>query len=168
MSTVVDIPGGQATLRGREELRMRHRRLIETAGLAAASIISRLPADAADNPAALADIRMSMDESEALMRVQDATIVALLDSWTLPDELPTMATVGDMDPKVYDALAQATKELGAATLAAENFEPSPDRTDPTGGSKTSVMSSTVVSEPTLTLTPPPAGESTPTGSFTAV
>lgn len=43
----------------------------------------------------------------AFNRLNGAVVVALLKSWSLPDPLPTMDDVGDVDADVYDALAVA-------------------------------------------------------------
>lgn len=121
----VPIPGGSADLREHTEIKVRHRRLVESASVGAATALAKLPSDQAELEAAtLADLDLTEAEADNLFRLQDATIVAALDSWTLPDPIPTLATVGDLDPEVYDALAEATRELGTAIAGAEDFEPS--------------------------------------------
>lgn len=125
----VEIPGGNAQLREKTEIKVRHRRLVESASVGAAVALSKLPSDPAELEAAtLADLRLTTDEADGLFKLQDATIVAALDSWTLPDPIPTLTTVGDLAPDVYDALAEASRELGTA-IATEDFDP-PAPTDP--------------------------------------
>ena len=120
----VEIPGGNAQLREKHEIKVRHRRLVESASVGAAVALAKLPSDEAELEAAtLADLDLTTDEADGLFKLQDATIVAALDSWTLPDPIPTLATVGDLDPDVYDALAEATRELGTAIATEENFDP---------------------------------------------
>jgi hypothetical protein len=120
----VEIPGGNAQLREKHEIKVRHRRLVESASVGAAVALSKLPSDEAELEAAtLADLGLTTDEADGLFKLQDATIVAALDSWTLPDPIPTLATVGDLDPDVYDALAEATRELGTAIATEESFDP---------------------------------------------
>jgi len=121
----VPVPGGSADLREQNEIKVRHRRLVESASVGAATALAKLPSDQAELEAAtLAELDLTEAEADNLFRLQDATIVAALDSWTLPGPTPTLATVGDLDPEVYDALAEATRELGTAIAGAEDFEPS--------------------------------------------
>ncbi len=144
MSRIVEIPGGTAVLRDPDDLKIRHRRLVESAAVAASGVLARIPQDAlgdGSDPEAVAEaaaaLSMTRAEADAMYELQDATIVALLERWTLPDDLPTMETVGDMDPKVYDALAEATKAAGAKVAAATDFGPDPEDGSPTVGSEPS-------------------------------
>lgn len=146
MSTIVPIPGGEATIRDVKDLRVKHRRLIEAATIGAASALSRLPQDLAGDGEDLTEVpieamtNLTAKDATALMELQDATIVALLQDWTLRDErgvpvpLPTMETVGDLSPEVYDALAQATRTAAADLGRAADLGPSPDPKAPTDGS----------------------------------
>lgn len=144
MSRTVDIPGGQATLRETKDLRVKHRRLLEVAAMAAAPVYGRLPADLPTDPDELAKVNilelgvdLTPGEITRLMELQDATIVALLESWTLADPLPTMDTLGDMDPEVYDALAEATKADGARIAQENDISVSPDPKVATSSSSSS-------------------------------
>ena len=102
----VEIPGGNAQLREKHEIKVRHRRLIEAASVGAAVALSKLPTDQDElETATLTDLKLTKDEAGSLFELQDATIVAALDSWTRPEAIPTLATVGDLDPEVYDAQA---------------------------------------------------------------
>lgn len=161
---VVQIPGGTALLREKGDLKQGHRRLIETAALAAGDVLHRL----GENPPKeqLAAMRLSWEDSEAVLRLQDATILAVLDSWSLADPVPTMATLGEMDTDLYDALAQATKSLGAEVAKETDFSFSPDHSSPTGGSAPSNTPSTAGSEPASTPTPQAGGVSTATAAST--
>lgn len=174
MSTIVKLPGGAtATLRDPASLKVRQRRIIEVAGLSAANIISRIPQESAGGSpdeieGAIGSLELSRADSTALMDLQDATIVAFLESWTLPQPLPTMDTVGDMDLDVYDALAQATKELGAPLAAGTvDFSPKPMTVDsPTVPSSSSDTHLTADPQTTPTQPSSPDGTSTATASST--
>lgn len=154
MSKTIDIPGGQATLRDPNELKVRQRRLIEAARADLAISMSKITpellesAQGADREDAarlgremLAQgVNFGTEDWRRIWAFQDATIIALLESWTLPDALPTMETIEDMDEVVYDVLADATKQEGAAMAqgeAAADFSPNPDQGRPTGPSSVS-------------------------------
>lgn len=123
---VVEIPGGTATLREKPDIKVRHRRLIEAAGIAAAPLLARLPNDRGEKEAlSEADViglGVSKQEATALFELGDATIVAALAAWSLPDPLPTLETIGDLDPELYEALGTVCAELGAE-VTEETFEP---------------------------------------------
>lgn len=157
----VEIPGGTAMLRERADMKMRHRRIMEVAAVMAQPAVSKartalktdargaLVLDKNDRPVvdkAKADaIRYTTDEANAMLEAQDATIFAMLESWSLPEPMPQhLEDIGDMDPAVYDALALASKDDGADVLVGEtSFKESPDRDRPTGSSASSNGSSTV-------------------------
>ena len=120
----VEIPGGTAVLREREDVRVRNRRLVENATVAAMPALEKVNPEGEQQ-------NLSTEEADSLFALQDATIVALLVSWTLQEQIPTLSTVGDMDPEIYDALAQATRETGAEVVSAESFDPTPDDGSPT-------------------------------------
>ena len=124
----ITIPGGTALLREREEIKVRHRRLIEAASVAAASAVSKLPQDNTNlDMVQIASLDLTAAEANSLFALQDATIIATLESWTLPDPIPTLDTIGDLDPGLYDAVAEATREEGQQIAAKVDFEPA----DPT-------------------------------------
>lgn len=164
MSKIIEIPGGTAELREPSELRVRDRRLIETAALAAASVIAKLP-DSSDAEALaktkLSDLNLDRHEANALMELQDATIVAFVVEPKL-----TMDTIGDLTPEVYDALTQATRSLGADVARGVDFSPNPDKSTPTGPSSDSDGSLRDEATLTLIVPPRPSGESTSTESST--
>lgn len=120
----VSIPGGTAELREKHEIKVRHKRLVEIASIGAAGALAKLPADQDElESATLAELDLTSEEAERLFALQDATIIASLDSWTLPGPIPTLATIGDLDPDVFDALAEATRDTGTALAAGVNFDP---------------------------------------------
>lgn len=126
----VDIPGGTAELREGADLKVRHRRLIEAAAIAAGAALPKLPTNLEELESLdIATLDLSIEETNSLFALQDATIVAAVASWTLPGPLPTLETAGDLDTAVYDALAEATREMGAATATGVDFDP-PDPSSP--------------------------------------
>ncbi len=171
----IDIPGGQAVLRDQpDELRVRQSRLIQTTALAAGALFGKLkevlptngqPVDVQALAASMPD--MTRTEAATLLEVQDAMLVALLVSWTLPDPLPTMDTVQDMEADVYQTLTAAVTKanLGAMFTKAIDFSSPVDKAGPT--TLPSLSDGPSKDEPS-TLTPPSPtdGESTATENFT--
>ena len=142
MSTSVTIPGGTAFFRDPADMRERHRRVIRTAFAPMAGAFEKVPRDIAERAvgegdaaqaarqqagaivaAAMARTRL---DANALLEMRDAVIVALLESWTLRDPLPTMETLGDLPPDLYDALSEGAEPLTEAAYAVAlptSFEP---------------------------------------------
>jgi hypothetical protein len=120
---IVEIPGGQAEIREKGDVKVRHRRIIESAGVAAAPVIAKLDPDTVDEET-IVDLHMNRVEAMKVFELQDATIVALLAAWTRPEPLPTMETIEDLDPEVYEALAEATRDIGAVIAQGDSFGPS--------------------------------------------
>ena len=158
MSTAVDLPdGGTAYLRDPADLRERHKRLIRTAMVPLAEVFAAVPEELAkaasgDGPEAVA-ARMeaqrivtrgikTRQQAAAMNEVDDAVVVASLLRWTLPDELPTMDTIQDLDPDVYAALLKAVGGQSAAVVQASfptdfSTKPKKDVNAPFGGSNAS-------------------------------
>ena len=116
----VDLPnGGWARLVTADEITTGRRRLVEIASAVYANALS------SDDPEA---------EPRALMRVQDATLVALLDRWSLDRPLPTLDTIEDVPANVYDALQEAAAARGrevSEAVAGVDFSVTPDKESPT-------------------------------------
>jgi len=126
----VEIPGGVAHLREPAEIRVRHKRPIEAASLGAAAVLAKLPGDQEKLEALdMSELGLTSAESILLFELQDATILGVLASWTLDEPIPTVDTIGDMRPAVYEALALATRETGAAIAKGVDFDP-PDPKSP--------------------------------------
>ncbi len=124
----VTIPGGTASLREMHEIKVRHRRIIETAAIAAVPALAKLPSSLEELATAkLSELNLSKEEATSLFELQDATIVASLDSWTRPEPIPTLDTIGDLDEDVYEALSLASRDLGAAVASGVDFDPSDPR-----------------------------------------
>jgi len=142
----VELPnGGWADIRTENEIKVRQRKLIRSAAMAAISAVGHLPdslpTDAVEaSKVDMSTLDLSMEEADSLQAMQEATVVAFLAAWSLPEELPTMATVGDMDVVVFDALAEATAERGAKMMLADSAHaPTPKDVpgNPTGSSDAS-------------------------------
>lgn len=173
----VEIPGGTAEIRDRADIKERQRRLVQSAAMAASSVMAKLPDDLAsldteDAEAvqtvsqAMSGVSLSAADANLLQELQDATIVALLASWTLAEPLPTLETVLDLDTDLYDALAQATKDQGVALAQATDFTPDADKASPTTPSSGSDGPLRADTEQPLTPESSGAGESTATASST--
>lgn len=163
MTTTIPIPGGEAVLRDANELTERQRRLVRNTTVVASGVLGRVPKEllqaqedavkaATDDPdsvsaraavaaateavdRAVIGLNLSMEDAEKISSLQDAAIIALLVSWTLPAPLPTVETVQDLPGALYDALALASRGLSAAVSV--DFSPDPDQTSPTGPSSDS-------------------------------
>jgi hypothetical protein len=147
----VDVPGGTAKFKTREELRGRDTKLVKAAVIAAQSAIQKLGDDAERKPGetdAQAAARLSKalqekkitftaQEATSLLDMREAIAVAYLHSWTLELPLPTLETIGDLPDKLYEALDDAIGgELLNATTG-QDFSPNPDQSSPTGPSSAS-------------------------------
>jgi hypothetical protein len=113
----VDIPGGKATLYEANEIPNRLRVLVEDATLAAAGVVTRLQGmedlevpEGEDSISAglaqAAKLGLTRQEANALRELREATAVACLKSWTLPQPLPTMDTVRDLPADLYEAILE--------------------------------------------------------------
>lgn len=141
----VDIPGGTAVLRDRSELTVRQKRAIEKALIHIAPALPKMMeikqrADAAmsgedgqeragvQEQDAQSQPALSDEEIDNSYALQNATIIAYLHSWSLPDPIP--ADIEDMPADVYEALAGHCAGLQEEP---SGFEPSPEPDErPTG------------------------------------
>jgi hypothetical protein len=154
----VDIPGGTAQLREKQDIKVRQRQLIESRAVAASSALEKLP-DTMDELEAfdLSKSGMSAAEADSLFALQSATIVAALASWSLPDPLPTIDTIDDMDQELYDALGEVTTSVGKEIVKPDVFDPPSPHSEeflssPTTPSDDSVIVSRADQAP-LSMTP---------------
>ena len=148
----VEIPGGVAHLREQHEVRTRHKQLVEAASVAAASGLRKLYGRSQEDLESLdmGELHLDLRESMAMIDLQNATIIALLSSWTLGIPVPDMDTIGDLDPAVTEALVDATREDGAALALGVDFSPpdpkSPEMegspTEPSAGSDSGLRADT--------------------------
>lgn len=145
MSKVIEIPGGQATLRDVKELPVRLSRAISRAEMHAAAIANRMPKDLVDRAREDANVDreelgmeilrrgydVSQGDLDAVWDLQDAKILGLLESWTLVEPVPTTKeALQELPENLYTALADGVEEQGRL----DNFEPTPDQSRPTGPS----------------------------------
>lgn len=143
MSTVVPIPGGTATLRDKL-VSERQFRFLESAFMTAAPAMAKLERAGAggdmpeeERAAAMGRVAFTREESDAMLALQDAAIVAFLEDWSLNVPLPTIANVEDLSREVYQALALATQGRAADELGGADFSPNPSKESPTTGSSSS-------------------------------
>lgn len=140
----IDLPGGGwAEVREATDLKIRHKHMLGSASVNAARAIGKLEAqlpedfpkdpklrasalEALDVTPYLASGALDFDDAQALQKIQEITVVAFLAKWSLPDAIPTVATVGDMDEDIYEAIAQATKDDAARALGGIDFDPTPE------------------------------------------
>lgn len=155
MSTPVELPNGYtAYLRDPADLKERHKRLIRTAMVPLAEVFAAVPEELAkaasgtgpEAEGARAQAQRivtrgikTRQQAAAMNEVDDAVVVASLSRWTLPDELPTMDTIQDLDPEVYTALLKAVGGQSAAVVQASfptdfTAKPKKDVDAPFGGS----------------------------------
>lgn len=175
MSRTIDIPGGQAVLRGKDEIKQRARRRLELASVLASSVYRKFPKDTDPREVNLAELGLSAEEFDAMYAVQDQTILAYLQSWTLvqedgaPRPIPeTVDDLGDLPVELYDALREATAPDGADTVAPVDFSPNPDPESPTVDGSASAGPSKDETESPSTPSSPTSGVNSPTGGSSAV
>lgn len=159
---LVPIPGGQAEIR--EKPTVYGREILQQAGFDVMANLKRAMPD--KEIATLADLTsLPLDSLDAELvasthQLQRAAVVALLKSWSFPDALPTMDSVGTMDIDLYDALSRAVAPLVGKAMLGENFGPS-GATDPSSPTVPSPASPDGGRGPMATSIPEPAasGES---------
>jgi hypothetical protein len=175
---VVELQGGSATLREREDVKVRQRQMLEAASVVAAPAIEKIPKQAGKPSEidweALDKAGLTYEEMQTLLQLQNAAIVALLAAWTFPEPLPaTLDDVLDLPAERYDQLAQAVRSIGAGIITGEtSFEPSDPRAEgftdsPTVPSQGSSERSRATRESGSIGEQPNGGESTPIALDTA-
>lgn len=131
--------GGWVDLRDKEEITVGGRRGIQAIAGSLADVLAKLPDDPAEAAKVnLAALGMSETELDAMLRLQQASVVAFLAGWSLPDPLPTLHTVDDMPAAVFDRIAAAT--AADAALVAQDSpvldmsvgDGAPDPKEPSG------------------------------------
>jgi hypothetical protein len=183
MTTRVEIPGGFAILREQDELRGRDRNLIKAAAMAAAAAIEKMPESVQEGrlegesdedlqarlQAEVEKVDLSWEEGLSLLELRQATVVAVLQEWSLPLPLPTMKDIDLLPADLYDALDTAIGGVTNAVANAVDFEPQPGKENPTGSSTSSEAPSDPSDPAPLSIPSIPSdGESTPIESSTPV
>lgn len=178
----VDLPDGTAVLRDKL-VTERQYRIIESAFLTGQSVMAKLAENGLtddmtdeEKAAIAAATPMNLDEANTMLDLQDAAIVAFLESWTLvqdgkPRPLPKLADVQDVEREIYKPLAAAAlpKALSAMAEAGEtsteptgeDFTPQGEAVTPTADSASSNGLSSAEAESTSTPSSPEPGESSP-------
>ena len=146
MSRVVEIPGGSATIRGKDEVQQRARRRLEAALIDVGPAFKKINdkrremarekgMEVAPEEVNLSDAGLTREDFDAMYEMQTATILAYLQSWSLEREMPkTQEELDDLPVGLYDALRAATVPEGAdAVVERVDFEPHPDADRPTEG-----------------------------------
>lgn len=180
MPTTAPIPDGSATFR--DKLKVRQRNLIEDAQAALVTLVGKLPPEVVrlltgevETLPEGTTIQLSAEDGREMQRlqreVQEARLVAYLESWTYDRPLPTTETLGDEDEDVYDALMAALDALEAARQPTSvDLSETPIGTpaqpveSPTPGSESSATLSTDGSEPVGASTPSSSSASAPTST----
>lgn len=117
----VTVPGGQVTLRDPAALTVAQRRpirrlLMQIGEARFAEIQAGVDTDGAD-------VALTEREAALLDEMQEQTTLALLDSWTLPDPIPTTPDeLGAMPGPLYDAISVEVAKLNADAAAAAAFD----------------------------------------------
>jgi hypothetical protein len=137
MPTVVTIPGwnpsdppAHATLREVHEITERHRRPVRTLMMQMnpqrfAQIIAS-DDDTIEGLIADPELAFTQREADTFMSLGDRVVAACLLSWTIDQPIPANAdAMMDLPPHLYDALQEATKDIGAALLGSPGMEPAP-------------------------------------------
>lgn len=137
----VELPDGQwADLRDPDEVTTGAKRRVLIIGASLSEAMKKLQVAAEEAGGEVdptADVGLTPEEAEGFLRMQDASIVALLAAWSYPDPLPTLDNVTDMPSGRYDALVAASTQsaIDIANLGLDmGTGGAPDPKDRTGGS----------------------------------
>lgn len=124
MSTEIAIPGGKVYFR--EKQTGRGKKLLRAAGISVATNLSEYPElleppREGESPEARAEridalrVRLTPQQAEFLDNIREATVLALLESWTLDKPLPrTVDELESLDEDLYDALLDSVMEIPGA------------------------------------------------------
>lgn len=150
MSTIVQIPGGTATLRDPADLTERGRRLMQTALIPLQSLAGKMPASVRKEAQGGAEVNAAQfistrQEAAAMLEFRDAAVIALLKDWSLDEPLPTIDTLLDLDGETLRALFAGADPFVKDVMAVMNptdFSPQdPGRDSPFDKSATSAPGS---------------------------
>lgn len=147
----VDIPGGTARFKTKEELRGRDSKLVRSAVFAAQHALEKLGDETGIKPGETKDeaakrlsaflkenkVTFTQEEAMTLLSMREAIVVAYLHEWTLELPKPTLETIGDLPEALYDALDDAIGVDLQEVTAGTDFSPNPDQSSPTGPSSAS-------------------------------
>lgn len=117
--------GGWVDIRGTEEVTARGRRAIQAIGL---SLKDFLMSNEVEEAAKFTDLpALTEEQADALLRLQEAVVVAAVAGWSYPGPAPTMQSVGDLPAGRFDEIAELSRHLGASLAldAKATAEPDP-------------------------------------------
>jgi len=120
---LIQIPGGSAELRTKPTVYGRE--ILQQAGFELMHQLKRVaPQKDVTTFADLKDIPIDEFDGPLLAAthmLQRAAVVALVKSWSLPQPLPTLDNIADMDVDLYDVLAAAVAPGVNAAMSGEAF-----------------------------------------------
>ena len=117
-----------------EEVTQKGRRGIQAIAIGLKDVLGRPGITASTK---LSDLGLTEQQADAMIRMQEATVVAFLAGWSRPEPLPTMATVGDLPGGLYDELQELTAKEGASLALDTSPSMELDPKDHSGSSENS-------------------------------
>ena len=158
MSRQIPLPNGDwgsdqwVVFRDPDEMRGRDVEVVQAAAMSAAPALSRLPDDIREKKEGetdedvdkrVSDIMLTTsftpEENLSILGLRRAAFIALLQSWSLRKPLPTLGNLADLPKGLYAALLSLVDMGAIGDLTSDtDFNPTPDRESPTGGSTPSV------------------------------
>ena len=145
MPVIIEIPGGTATFRDPDQLAVRHRRPVQVLAGVLGHERAQQIGQALAGGATLDSLSLDEREYLILLRMNEATLFALLESWTIGDPMPQSADdVGDMNCVVYEALMAEASRINMAADDGFTLAAVKDPESPTGASAGSTGRSAAV------------------------
>ena len=96
-------------VRSPDEVTVRGRRSLQTISLGMKDFILN---SGLESGSKIEDVSITEEQAENMMRLQEATLLALVANWSLPYQL-TSAGVGDMPAGLYDEISAIIAPVGA-------------------------------------------------------
>ena len=131
------LKGGQwIDVRSKEEVTVRGRRALQSISLGLKDFL--LGADISSGTK-FEDLDVTEDQADAMLRLQEATVVALVAGWSLPGAV-TLSSVADLPGGLFDEIAALVAPIGAELASLDTratLEPDPKdlsgSLEPSGG-----------------------------------
>lgn len=140
--------GNWIDVRDKDEVTVKGRRGIQAISLGLKDLLNAVSSgqdgEAGEAVIKISDLSLTEEQADAMLRLQEATIVALIAEWSFPEPAPTLATVGDMPGGRFDEIAELTKGVGADIALDTSATTEPDPKGPSGNSGLSAGLSKVV------------------------
>lgn len=163
--TTVQLPGGH-TAELRDKVTVGGRELLREEGATVFRLLSQRWPGVTD----LDQIPVNELDGAVLRafhRFNRAAVVALVATWSLPAPKPTMDNIDDMDPDVYDVLAEAVAPLALKSMFGDSYDPR-TAANPASPTVPSSDSNGGGLAATIPATNPPTGSSVNATSTTSV